>query len=138
MDILQEIKQLKADVMNNPETNADYVKGYASAMSTVEGMIAAVEDKPPRLIDAEHLIKELKKRIRTPRSTMEIARDIIPLVKSQPTAYDVGKVIKQLESFEYGCIPPYRGTGECPQDRTCGECKTDYVIGLVKRGGING
>jgi hypothetical protein len=38
-----------------------------------------------RLIDADLLIDELEKRIRTPRSTMEIVRDIIPMVKRQPT-----------------------------------------------------
>lgn len=38
------------------------------------------------MIDEKKLIEELKKRIRTPRSTMEIERDIIPLVERQPKA----------------------------------------------------
>lgn len=36
------------------------------------------------MIDEELLIKELNFRVRTPRSTMEIIRDIIPLVEMQP------------------------------------------------------
>ena len=36
------------------------------------------------MIDEKKLIEELQKRIRTPRSTMEIVRDIIPLVEMQP------------------------------------------------------
>lgn len=36
------------------------------------------------MIDEKILIEELKYRVRTPRSTMEILRDIIPLVEMQP------------------------------------------------------
>ena len=36
------------------------------------------------MIDEKLLIDELNKRVRTPRSTMEILKDIIPLVESQP------------------------------------------------------
>ena len=36
------------------------------------------------LISRSKLIDRLKRRIRTPRSTMEIIRDIIPLVEIQP------------------------------------------------------
>lgn len=55
-----------------------------------------------RLIDADLLINELEKRVRTPRSTMEIIRDIIPLIKEQPTAYDKNKVIERLKDvYDY-------------------------------------
>lgn len=50
-----------------------------------------------RLIDADKLNDGLKWRIRTPRSTMEIIRDIVPLVNNQPTAYCLENVVKQLE-----------------------------------------
>lgn len=36
------------------------------------------------MIDEKKLIEELKKRVRTKRSTMEILRDIIPLINGQP------------------------------------------------------
>lgn len=42
-----------------------------------------------RLIDADVLIAELEKRVRTKRSTMEIVRDIIPIVRRQPPMSDV-------------------------------------------------
>lgn len=38
-----------------------------------------------RPIDSDLLIDDLEKRIRTQRSTMEIVRDIIPMVERQPT-----------------------------------------------------
>jgi nitrogen regulatory protein PII len=50
-----------------------------------------------RLINADLLIDELEKKIRTPRSTMEIVRDIIPMVKRQPTAFDVDKLIENIK-----------------------------------------
>ena len=56
-----------------------------------------VKEKTVRLIDANVLVEELEKRIRTPRSTMEIARDIIPLIESQPVAYDLDSVLKELQ-----------------------------------------
>lgn len=52
-----------------------------------------------RLIDADLLIDELEKRIRTTRSTMEIVRDIIPMVEEQPTAYDVDKVLEEISGL---------------------------------------
>lgn len=51
-----------------------------------------------RLIDADLLVNELNKRVRTPRSTMEIIRDIIPSIEMQETAYDIDKVIEQLKT----------------------------------------
>lgn len=36
------------------------------------------------MIDEKKLIEELKKRVRTKRSKMEILRDIIPLINGQP------------------------------------------------------
>lgn len=51
-----------------------------------------------RLIDADLLVNELNKRVRTPRSTMEIIRDIIPFIEMQETVYDIDKVIEQLKT----------------------------------------
>ena len=58
--------------------------------------VEKVEEKTVRLIDANALVEELKKRIRTPRSTMEIAKDIIPMIEAQPVAYDLEEVIQPL------------------------------------------
>jgi hypothetical protein len=53
-----------------------------------------------RLIDSDLLIDELEKRVRTPRSTMEIVRDIIPMVKRQPTVSNTD-IIKEFVSRLY-------------------------------------
>ena len=37
-----------------------------------------------RLIDADRLKEQIAERIRTPRSTMEIKKDILPLINAQP------------------------------------------------------
>lgn len=50
-----------------------------------------------RLIDADVLIEEFEMRVRTTRSTMEIIRDVIPLVQRQKTVYDVDKIVEELK-----------------------------------------
>ena len=59
-----------------------------------------VKAETVRLIDANVLIEELKKRIRTPRSTMEIAKDIIPLIEAQPVVCD----LEAINIVEHGGI----------------------------------
>ena len=50
-----------------------------------------------RLIDADRLKEQIAERIRTPRSTMEIKKDILPLLNAQPDASDLEYVIKRTE-----------------------------------------
>lgn len=50
-----------------------------------------------RLIDADRLKEQIAERIRTPRSTMEIKKDILPLINAQPDASDLEYVIKRTE-----------------------------------------
>lgn len=51
------------------------------------------------MIDEKILINELKYRVRTPRSTMEILRDIIPLVETQPKIDNSQIRNKVIEEF---------------------------------------
>lgn len=51
------------------------------------------------MIDERMLIDELKFRVRTPRSTMEILRDIIPLVEMQPKIKDEEIRDKVIDEF---------------------------------------
>lgn len=51
------------------------------------------------MIDEKLLIKELNFRVRTPRSTMEIIRDIIPLVEMQPKVSEQEIRDKAIDSF---------------------------------------
>ena len=51
-----------------------------------------------RLIDADMLKEILLKRVKTPRSTMEIKRDIIPLIDDQPTVFrGTQSMVDQIE-----------------------------------------
>ena len=56
------------------------------------------------LISRSELIKFFKEHMRTAKDFREIIINIIPTIKNQPTAYDVDKVIEELElhSFEFG------------------------------------
>ncbi len=56
------------------------------------------------LISRSELIKFFKEHIRTAEDFREIIINIIPTIKNQPTAYDVDKVVEDLElhSFEFG------------------------------------
>jgi hypothetical protein len=68
-----------------------------------------------RPIDADLLISNLNKRIKTQRSTMEIIRDIIPMINEQPTVGEeipckIGDVI-WYNDFGYPYSYSYRVTG---------------------------
>ena len=69
-----------------------------------------------RLIDADRLKEQVAERIRTPRSTMEIKKDILPLLNAQPDASDLEYVIKRTEH-----ILKTDGRGS-----NCNECKHDF------------
>jgi hypothetical protein len=49
------------------------------------------------LIETDTLINDLRKLIRTPRSTIEIEAKLIPLIEKQPKAYDLERVKEQLK-----------------------------------------
>lgn len=51
------------------------------------------------MIDEKLLIKELNLRVRTKRSTMEIIRDIIPLVEMQPKVSEQEIRDKAIDTF---------------------------------------
>lgn len=84
------------------------------------------------LIDADGLLDSVSKRIRTKRSTMEIVKDIMPTIGSQPTAYDVDKVVERLEKEKN---PLYREDGSLMGERTA--IRIDKAIEIVKGGGID-
>ena len=55
-----------------------------------------------RLIDADKLIKKIDRYTRTNNVEFNIAcKYIIEVVKEQPTAFDVDKVVEQLEKESY-------------------------------------
>ena len=92
------------------------------------------------LICRSELIEEINELLKSPyanqqqfgaerRDAIEIVRDLC--VKRQPTAYDIGKVVEELEerSKEYNSGVRLHGKPE--------EMLTDDAIEIVKQGGVS-
>jgi CII-binding regulator of phage lambda lysogenization HflD len=106
-------------------------RNIAKTVEILESMKSDMEHT--RLIDANSLIEELEKRVRTQRSTMEIVRDIIPMVQRQPTTYDVDKVVKEILDIDVDLFSnnPRKGViTSLPEYRR-------EIINIVTRGGVD-
>lgn len=81
-----------------------------------------------RLIDADELIQEIKplKIILNGKSILsDDAKDtILRIIDEQPTAYDIGKVVGELEEHTHGYLSCYTGA-------------IKEAIEIVKAGGKN-
>lgn len=80
-----------------------------------------------RLIDAEKLIKDVEKDFCYPEAFKK-------MIEAQPTAYDVDKVIEDLEelrdgNYDFDCCP-YRDT-----DISCDKCHMIRAVDIVRHGG---
>ena len=53
------------------------------------------------LISRSELIKFFEKHIRTAKDFREIIINIIPTIENQPTAYDVDKVVEELNNVSF-------------------------------------
>ena len=85
-----------------------------------------------RLIDAEKLIKDVEKDFYYPEAYKK-------MIEAQPTAYDLDKVIEDLDKFAHSdiCI-------SCPKCRyvdedniNCEICGALGALEIVKRGGLS-
>ena len=91
-----------------------------------------------RLIDADELIKYIKIwGIGT--SIMSDQKEFIDCVNEQPTAFDVDKVIEQLERrrANFDCKSCKHNDGEntiCNED--CSDALIDDLLEIVKGGGV--
>lgn len=89
-----------------------------------------------RLIDADTLIKDLSYLYTKNRIPVDMrAKEILSTIMKQPTAYDVDKVVKQLE--EYGTCKD-----KCSNKSCCYSCKDVVIdrsdaIDIVEAGGKN-
>ena len=80
-----------------------------------------------RMIDAEKLIKDVEKDFYYPEAYKK-------MIEAQPTAYDVDKVIEDLEelrdgNYDFDCCP-YRDT-----DISCDKCHMIRAVDIVRHGG---
>ena len=90
-----------------------------------------------RLIDADKLIEDIHKRNYISKALSEIFETIID---EQPTAYDVDKVVEQLEEVEKIMTSPVNKDcfGEECRASDCTVCLISKAIEIVKGGGVDG
>ena len=85
-----------------------------------------------RLIDADKLLEELRQY-----HPLSLSYGILSDIEYFPTAYDVDKVMKQLEELEKE--HPYKVIGQpdtySQYNEAWQDCM-DRVLGIVKRGGV--
>lgn len=87
-----------------------------------------------RLIDAEKLKEQFRQMKGEESLASMFAEDMMKAVEAQPTAYDLEKVIEDLEelrdgNYDFDCCP-YKET-----NISCDKCHMIRAIDLVKRGG---
>ena len=80
-----------------------------------------------RLINAEKLIKDVEKDFYYPEAYKK-------MIEAQPTAYDLDKVVEDLEelrdgNYDFDCCP-YRDT-----DISCDKCHMIRAVDIVRHGG---
>ena len=95
-----------------------------------------------RLIDADKLLEETRRDRDYARKNgfldMYYERQaLIDRIKSQPTAYDVGKVVEQLETMRMRYYLTYANTGNKTNDEVWEKASraVDNAIEVVKGGG---
>lgn len=91
-----------------------------------------------RLIDADNLIKQLEKCKNNAIGTfpISIVDSNIQLVNNQPTAYDVDKVVGQLEEKSYMTDSTYDEDGFSNDDEY-EVIDLNHAIDIVKEGAVH-
>ena len=97
-----------------------------------------------RLIDADKLLEETRRDRDYARKNgfldMYYERQVlIDRIEAQPTAYDVGKVVKQLETMRMRYYLTYANTGNKTNDEVWEKASMamDEAITIVKCGGVD-
>ena len=85
------------------------------------------------LISRSELIKFFKEHIRTAKDFREIIINIIPTIENQPTAYDVDKVVEELERIR---AKETCNKEKCDTKEICRICVVDDAIEIVKQGSV--
>lgn len=92
-----------------------------------------------RLIDADNLIAECENAICPFANGRMIIRSVIRTIKKQPTAYDVDKVVEQLDRISDEMNDMIIDLdADCPQYYDGYEDGVQRTIEIVKAGGVNG
>ena len=88
-----------------------------------------------RLIDADAMNEELFYKQVGGKDSLITAESAFEMINSQPTAYDVDKVVEQLKEVEKIMKSPV--TEEC-RASDCTVCLISKAIEIVKGGGVDG
>lgn len=83
-----------------------------------------------RLIDEEKLMEDMQKTITEKSGTI----DWLNMIYRQPTAYDVDKVVDQLEEIR---VKKTCNKEKCDTKELCRICVVDDAIEIVKGGGVD-
>lgn len=105
------------------------------------------ENDMSRLIDADLLMRKCEKWLKPKASdedemvsVADIAVSTLMEIEEQPTAFDVEKVVKELEDLKMRYYFTIANTGDA--DKDCAYLNTanaiDRAIDIVKRGGKDG
>ena len=91
-----------------------------------------------RLIDADALKKDLKS-VTLSNGTLVNTNAVLYLLEEYPTAYDVDKVVEQLEEVEKIMTSPVNKDcfGEECRASDCTVCLISKAIEIVKGGGVD-
>ena len=86
-----------------------------------------------RLINAEKLLNDLKKN-----ALVNVNQGLEEVIKAQPTAFDLDKVLEDLEEYAYSKDICSRHNG-CPygddEEIECANCAAIGALEIVKGGG---
>lgn len=87
-----------------------------------------------RLIDADTLTEQFEQLKGEESLTGMFAEEMVKMVEEQPTAYDLDKVVEDLEelrdgNYDFDCCP-YKDTNV-----SCDKCHMIRAIDVVRRGG---
>ena len=85
------------------------------------------------LISRSEFIKFFMEHMRTAKDFREIIINIIPTIKNQPTAYDIDKVVEELEKIR---AKETCNKEKCDTKEICRICVVDDAIEIVKQGGV--
>lgn len=87
-----------------------------------------------RLIDADTLIKDLSYLYTKNHIPVDIrAKEILTTIMEQPTAYDIDKVVEELEKIR---AKDTCNKEKCDTKEICRICVVDDAIEIVKQGGV--
>ena len=89
------------------------------------------------LISRSELIKFFKEHMRTTKDFRGITINIIPTLENQPTAYDVDKVVAELNELDVTAIRRYKGGTFGNYEGTDYYIEKSKAIEIVKQGGIS-